>query len=209
MRDALILGAAYLLGSIPFSWLVARAAGGSDLRRVGSGNVGATNVLRTAGVARAAAALALDLGKGAAAVWLARRAALREPLVALAGLCAIVGHVLPFWLSFRGKGVATAGGVFAVLAPRAFLVAALVFGVTVASTRYVSLGALFAVLALAISALVSEPPFIAGVAVATAALIWFRHKENLQRLRAGTESRLGRREGTEVREKTVSHGGTE
>jgi glycerol-3-phosphate acyltransferase PlsY len=192
MRETLVLAAAYFLGSVPFAWLVARAGSGTDLRHVGSGNVGATNVLRSAGVARAVVALALDAGKGALAVWAARRAALKEPLVALAGFLAVIGHVLPLWFSFRGKGVATASGVFAVLAPQSFLGAAAVFFLTVGVTRYVSLGALLAALALALVAIVREPAVVAGAAVATAAVIWLRHRVNIERLRAGTEWRLGR-----------------
>jgi acyl phosphate:glycerol-3-phosphate acyltransferase len=196
MRETLILASAYFLGAIPFAWLAARVGGGKDIRHAGSGNVGATNVLRSAGVQRAVVALALDAGKGAAAVWLARRAALDDPSsgdpwVALAGFMAVVGHVLPIWFSFRGKGVATASGVFAVLAPRSWLVAAVVFVVIVWTTRYVSLGALLGALTLAVVALASEPRAVAAVAVASAALVGIRHKSNITRLRAGTEWRLG------------------
>jgi glycerol-3-phosphate acyltransferase PlsY len=190
MTEALVLVSAYLLGSIPFAWLAARAGGGADLRRVGSHNVGATNVLRSAGVGRAAIALALDAGKGAAAVWLARRTALRDPLVALAALLAVIGHVAPPWFSFRGKGVATASGAFALLAPRSFLVSLIVFLVIVWRTRYVSLGALIGALALFIAAVAMERTVVAVVAGAAAAVIWIRHQGNIRRLKAGTEWRL-------------------
>jgi len=193
MRDALVLAGSYVLGSIPCSWLVARAFGTSDLRRTGSGNVGSTNVLRTAGVVPGVVALALDVAKGMAAIWLARRAGAGEIVVALAGLLAVVGHVLPVWLRFRGgKGVATAAGVFALLAPGACLVATVVFILTVAVTRYVSLGSMCAAVTLALAVVVRpRPAAVAAAAWLTAGLILWRHAENITRLKAGREWRLG------------------
>src|SRR3972149_4606460 len=149
MASAIVL-AAYLLGSIPFSFLVARAFGVRDVRRVGSGNVGATNVMLSAGKLAGALALLLDVGKGAAATFAARRLAPAARVVAaLAALAAIAGHMFPVWLRFRGgKGVATGFGAFLPLAPRAAALAAVVFALTVGASRYVSVGSLAAALAL-------------------------------------------------------------
>ena len=130
-------------------WLVGRLATGIDVRRAGSGNVGAANVLRTSGVAMAVCVLLLDMAKGAASVLWVARLTPGESGPALAGLAAVVGHVYPVWLRFRGgKGVATAAGVFSVLTPLAIGPAAVVFVLTVWSTRYISLGSILATLAL-------------------------------------------------------------
>jgi len=190
----LSLATAYLIGSIPFSFFVARAFGVADVRRVGSGNVGATNVLRSAGSTAGAAALALDLAKGALAVALAQRLAPAQPLVPpLAAFLVVLGHVYPVWLGFRGgKGVATGLGAFAVLEPVAALVALPVFLLVVAATQLASLGSVVGALSLA--ALVvffrgMDPVAIA--AAATTALIVWRHRANLKRILDGTERRLG------------------
>ena len=193
MASAIVL-AAYLLGSIPFSFLVARAFGVRDVRRVGSGNVGATNVMRSAGKIAGALALLLDLGKGAAATLSALRLAPGDPVIAaLAALAAIAGHMFPIWLRFRGgKGVATGFGAFLPLAPRAAALAAIVFALTVAASRYVSVGSIAAALALiALAFAFGAPAPVVAAAAVTAALIVFRHRSNLQRLRQGTERRLG------------------
>jgi glycerol-3-phosphate acyltransferase PlsY len=194
MRDALVLGGAYLLGSIPSAWLVSYASGVGDIRRVGSGNVGATNVLRTSGVVPAIVTLILDIGKGAAAVWAARRAGMPDDAAAAAGLLAIAGHVFPVWLRFRGgKGVATAAGVFALLAPLACVAGAAVFVMTIAATRYVSLASVLGTIAMVVAAIaVGYPRATVFVAVAAAALIVARHADNVGRLRTGAEPRLGR-----------------
>ncbi len=193
LRVALVLAAAYGLGSIPFAWIVARIAGTSDLRRVGSGNVGATNVLRTSGVAAGIVALALDVAKGVGAVALARWAAVGDEAAAAAGLLAVVGHVFPVWLGGRGgKGVATAAGVFVVLAPVALGVAVAVFAGVVLVTRYSSLGSLLATLTLVAAVAFGEHARATlVVAIAIATLIVLRHSGNLARLRAGTELRFG------------------
>src|SRR3954470_15212161 len=137
----------YAIGSVPFAFLVARRAG-IDVRVSGSGNVGAANVLRTSGTALGVAAMALDMSKGAASVLAAQTAAGSIGVMAAAGAAAVVGHVYPVWLRFRGgKGVAVAAGVFGVLAPLATLAAALVFVATVWSTRLVSLGSIAATVA--------------------------------------------------------------
>lgn len=190
---ALSLG--YLVGSVPFAWLVNRLVTGLDLRRAGSGNVGAANVLRTGGVAAAVCVLLLDMAKGAASVLWAARLTAGELGPALAGLAVVVGHVYPVWLRFRGgKGVATAAGVFSVLTPFALAPAALLFVLTVWTTRYVSLGSIVATLALGpIAWATGASPSATATAAAVAALIVFRHRSNIGRLRDGSEWRIGQR----------------
>jgi glycerol-3-phosphate acyltransferase PlsY len=190
-----VIAVAYLIGSIPFSFLVARAFGVHDVRRVGSGNVGATNVLRSAGKAAGALALLLDLGKGAAASALAGRLAPGDAVLPpAAALAAVIGHMFPVWLRFEGgKGVATGLGAFAPLVPRAALAALVAFAVVAAGTRYVSLGSLAGALALAALALALRGPDpVALAAAATAALVVFRHRSNLRRILGGTERRVER-----------------
>jgi glycerol-3-phosphate acyltransferase PlsY len=184
----------YLAGSVPFAFLLARRAG-IDVRRAGSGNVGAANVLRTTGTWRAIAVMALDVGKGALAVAIASLANSGATLTALAAAAAVVGHVYPVWLRFRGgKGVAVAAGVFAVLTPLATAVASLLFLLIVWTTRYVSLGSIAATLALPPTAwLTGEPVAVVVVAAGTGVLILFRHRGNIRRLVAGTERRMGMR----------------
>jgi acyl phosphate:glycerol-3-phosphate acyltransferase len=189
-----VIAVAYLIGSIPFSFLVARAFGVEDVRRVGSGNVGATNVLRSAGKAAGALALLLDLGKGAAATALAGRLAPGDAVLpAAAAVAAVVGHMYPVWLRFEGgKGVATGLGAFAPLAPMGALFALLAFALTAAATRYVSLGSVAGGVAMAAFAFTSRGPDPVAVAAAlTAVLVVFRHRSNLRRILGGTESRVG------------------
>jgi glycerol-3-phosphate acyltransferase PlsY len=187
--------AAYCIGSVPFAWLLARRWGAPDLRRVGSGNLGAANVLRASGVTAGVLVAALDVTKGAASVILAARLGESSASLAAAGLAAIVGHIYPVWLRFRGgKGVATACGVFWVLTPVAAPPALAIFITTVWLTKYVSLGSVVASLALpAIAYATGSPPPIVVVACAACALIIFRHRSNVVRLRTGTEWRLGSR----------------
>ena len=183
---------AYLIGSIPFALLIARRRG-VDLRQVGSGNLGAANVMRASGVTAGVWVAVLDAGKGAIGVGLASRFSDNTWGPAMAGVAAIVGHIYPVWLRFRGgKGVATACGVFSVLTPVAVPPALGVFIVTVWSTRYISAGSVLAALALPsfVYAAGSPAPALAA-AFASAALIIFRHRSNLARLRTGTERRLG------------------
>ena len=194
MLAALQVVAAYLIGSIPFSFLVARAFGVHDVRLVGCGNVGATNVLRTAGKAAGALALALDLAKGAAATELAGRLAPGEPaLPAAAAVAAVVGHMFPVWLRFQGgKGVATGLGAFAPLAPAAAVGAIAAFAVVALATRFVSLGSVAGAVVLAGVALgLRGPDPVAAAAVLSAALVVFRHRSNLRRILGGTERRVG------------------
>lgn len=184
----------YLAGSVPFAFLLARRAG-VDVRLAGSGNVGAANVLRTAGAWRAAVVMALDVAKGAGAVLLALAATGGAPIAALTGAAAVVGHIYPVWLRFHGgKGVAVAAGVFSVLAPAATAIVAFLFLVTVWMTRYVSLGSIAATLALPpVAWLAGAPRAVVSAAAATGALILFRHRANLRRLCSGTERRVGAR----------------
>lgn len=196
MQTALALVAAYILGSIPFSFVVARAFGVEDVRRVGSGNVGATNVLRSAGKAAGGLALLLDATKGAAATALAAWLVPDPPVVtALAALAAVLGHMHPPWLGFRGgKGVATGLGAFAVVLPTATLGAAVLFLLTAAATRYVSLGSIVGAAGLAALAFVfGGSASVAWVATLTAALVVLRHRSNIERLWRGSERRAGER----------------
>jgi acyl phosphate:glycerol-3-phosphate acyltransferase len=183
---------AYALGSIPFALVVSRFAG-TDLRQIGSGNLGAANVMRASGVKSGVLVALLDVAKGAASVMIAGRMADGATAPALAGFAAIVGHIYPIWLRFRGgKGVATACGVFAVLTPAAVPPALLLFVATVWWTKYVSAGSVLATVALPpIAYVLGSPAPIVGLAIAAAMLILFRHRSNLARLRAGTERRIG------------------
>ena len=192
---ALILLLAYLIGSVPFALLLARRWHVADLRLVGSGNLGAANVMRASGVTAGILVALLDMTKGAASVWLAERFTTSTVVPAAAGVAAIVGHVYPVWLRFRGgKGVATACGVFSILAPAAVPPALAVFVVTVWATKYVSAGSVLATLSLPPIAYATGSPAAAVLAAcAAAALILFRHRANLARLRAGTERRIGAR----------------
>ena len=184
------------MGSIPFSWILGRLFGGVDIRAVGSGNVGATNVARSLGWGAGGAALLLDTAKGAAAVLLAPAVAGSEAPGAalLAGAMAVIGHMFSPFLRFRGgKGVATGTGVFAVLAPWALLAAIGVFGAIVATTRMVSAGSIGAAVTLPLFALgFGAGGRVAIVAALIGALVIARHRANIARIAAGTERRLGR-----------------
>lgn len=184
----------YMLGSVPFAFLVARRAG-IDVRVAGSGNVGAANVLRTTGTSRGVAVMALDITKGAATVWAAYAAAGTLDAMAAAGAAAIVGHIYPVWLRFHGgKGVAVAAGVFTVLAPLAAAAAAAVFLAIVSATRLVSLGSVAATLTLpSVALLTGAPPQVVAAAIGAGALILFRHRSNVRRLLRGAERRMGER----------------
>jgi acyl phosphate:glycerol-3-phosphate acyltransferase len=190
-----VIISAYLIGSIPFALLMARRWSAADLRLVGSGNLGAANVMRTSGVTAGLLVAVLDMAKGAASVWLAERFATNAAAPAAAGVAAIVGHVYPVWLRFRGgKGVATACGVFSVLTPMAVAPSLAIFLGTVWLTKYISLGSVLASLALPPLAYATGSPGAAVAAAGAAAtLIIFRHRSNVARLRAGTERRIGAR----------------
>jgi glycerol-3-phosphate acyltransferase PlsY len=188
MTTTLIL-AGYLLGSIPFALLL----GGADLRRLGSGNIGAANVLRVRRTSVALTVLTLDVAKGCAAVLVATGVNAGATTAAAVGGGAILGHVYPIWLRFRGgKGVATTFGVFTLLSPFAAAGAAGVFGVAVYMTRYVSVGSMLAVISFPALVFVTNGDAAAMVtAVGAAVLVVFRHRSNLVRLHAGSEHRLG------------------
>jgi glycerol-3-phosphate acyltransferase PlsY len=190
---ALVIVLGYAIGSVPFALLLARRWGSPDLRMIGSGNLGAANVFRASGMTAGILVAVLDITKGALSVTIARYMSDQAAAPAAAGLAAIVGHIYPMWLRFRGgKGVATACGVFSVLAPSAMLPALAVFTLTVWVTKYVSLGSVLATLALPPTAYVTGsrgPDVVAAVAAAT--LIVFRHRSNLTRLQLGQERRLG------------------
>lgn len=186
---ALMLG--YALGSVPFGLLLAKAAGKGDIRQVGSGNIGATNVLRTGSKWLAAAVLVLDAGKGFLAVWLAWR--WWPDAAPLAALGAVVGHCFPVWLRFKGgKGVATALGVCLGLGWPIGLAYAIVWLGMLAMTRISSLGGMSAAVAAPVAAAVlgrtELVPVLAGIALI---VVWL-HRANLARLRAGTEPKIGR-----------------
>jgi glycerol-3-phosphate acyltransferase PlsY len=199
MTDLLAVVAAYLMGSIPFAQLLSKRRG-VDLRRVGSGNVGATNVLRTLGVRPAVVAMMLDAVKGTLAVLIAQRLTNGAAAPVAAGLASMIGHVYPVWLRFRGgKGVATAAGAFAVLTPVAVVVAVAVFLLTVALTRFISVGSMAAALTLAGWAIASDAPTVVGIGAAIGAvLVLVGHRANVLRLVAGTERRIGQRGVTDA-----------
>jgi len=199
MADLIAVVAAYLVGSIPFAQLLSRRRG-VDLRRVGSGNVGASNVLRTLGVRPAVVAMMLDAVKGTVAVLVAQRLTNGVAAPVMAGLASMIGHVYPVWLRFRGgKGVATAAGAFAVLTPVAVAAAMGVFLLTVAFTRFISVGSMAAALTLAGWAIASDAPAVVGIGAAIgAALVLVGHRANVVRLVAGTERRVGQRGVSEL-----------
>jgi acyl phosphate:glycerol-3-phosphate acyltransferase len=185
---------AYLLGSVPFAFLLSRRRG-IDLRRVGSGNIGASNVLRTSGVRIAVFAMVLDAVKGVVAVIMAERLAMGAGAIMAAGLASVVGHIYPVWLRFKGgKGVATAAGVFAILTPAALAIAGGACLLSVWLTRYISVGSVVGALTLATAAALSDSPFAIEVGSAIVALIILhRHRTNLARVFDGTERRVGQR----------------
>jgi acyl phosphate:glycerol-3-phosphate acyltransferase len=197
----LIAAGSYLLGSIPFGYLLVRIFRGEDVRQSGSGNIGATNVSRKS-PALGVLTLLLDALKGTAAVALSYKLADRVvPIpnyeqLALAAMFAVIGHMFPVWLKFHGgKGVATGLGSFVVIAPKAVLVAVVIFIAVVAISRYVSLGSIVAVAVFPFTAWIMGRSYVSPAALAMMSvaclLIIARHHENIRRLLAGTESRLG------------------
>lgn len=196
---------AYLLGSIPFGLILTRIFLGTDVRKIGSGNIGATNVLRTGSKKLGIATLILDAAKGYAAVFAAKLIAVHTGaglyadgavayrLLGLAAVAAMIGHIFPVWLRFKGgKGVATGVGVFLAVAPKAVLIVLGIFAIVFAASRYVSLASMIATAAFPIFAyLMTEQhatlmPFI----IAAAILIIAKHHQNIRRLLSGTENRL-------------------
>ncbi|HHX89477.1 MAG TPA: glycerol-3-phosphate 1-O-acyltransferase PlsY [Paracoccus sp.] len=187
----LVAALAYLLGSVPFGLVITRALGLGDLRAIGSGNIGATNVLRTGNKGAALATLLLDAGKGGIAVVLAR-AALGEDAAQMAALTSFLGHLFPVWLGFRGgKGVATLLGTLLALAWPVGLLACATWAVTAAIWRMSSLAALVASASVPVWLVLLGRPGAVALALLLAALVWQRHGANIARIRAGTEPRIG------------------
>lgn len=193
-----IPAAAYLLGSIPFGLLLGKLFGAADVRKAGSGNIGATNVARVAGPLAGILTLVLDAAKGALAILLAARLTNDAALwMMIAGLCVLVGHCFPIWLGFHGgKGVATAAGVFLVLCPPAFLGAVILFLLVVAYWRFVSLGSIAAAAAMPLLVYFfwaphHAPPYaVTFGSLAAALLIAYKHDANIQRLAQGDEPKF-------------------
>jgi len=203
LASLLIAAAAYLLGSIPTGYLLVRIFRKQDIRTVGSGNIGATNVLRSGGKGLGAATFLIDMLKGCAAVWLGALAAAHlmpytsvRNIEALAALFAVLGHMFPVWLHFRGgKGVATGFGVFLVAAPSAALAAIGVFFLVLLVTRYVSLASILGAASFPFFAWLlvkgDRPPFFIAVQFIVAFLIIAKHHQNIRRLLTGKEARFG------------------
>jgi glycerol-3-phosphate acyltransferase PlsY len=182
---------AYLLGSVPFGVVITRALGLGDLRQIGSGNIGATNVLRTGNKGAALATLLLDAAKGGVAVLIAR-AAVGEDAAQLAGLAAFLGHLFPIWLRFKGgKGVATFLGILLALAWPVGLAACATWAVTAAVTRISSLSALVSAASATLWLVVFDQGRMILLVVVLTLLVYIRHWANLQRIKAGTEPRIG------------------
>ncbi len=183
----------YLLGSIPFGIVLTRMFGLGDLRSIGSGNIGATNVLRTGSKPAAAGTLLLDGAKGAVAVLLARAIA-GEDAAQIAALCAFIGHCFPVWLGFKGgKGVATFIGLFLALAWPVGLILCATWLIGAAISRISSVGALTAAAASSVWCLFMARIDLIVLATVLTALIYWRHRENLARIKAGTEPKIGRK----------------
>lgn len=188
----------YVLGSIPFGYLLVRARSGRDVRAIGSGNIGATNVARTAGLSTGVATLILDLAKGLFAVWLAGQGSGGNIRIMMyAGLAAVLGHVFPVWLKFSGgKGVATALGVFLMISWAAVAAAVAIFAIVVLFWRYVSLGSISAAAALPLLVYLlyapghAPPTAVTAGTLLSSVLIIVKHRKNIERLLSGTEPRF-------------------
>jgi glycerol-3-phosphate acyltransferase PlsY len=194
MTPLLALLIAYVLGAIPFGYLLVRFTTGADVRATGSGNIGATNVLRTTGRAAAIATLLLDIAKGYAAVWIAGRLTAGEPLwMSLAALAVMAGHAFPVFLGFKGgKAVASFIGAFLCLTPLALVCVLVIFVGVVAWSRFISLASICAAATFPLAVWIVQhaqmPIFFA--AIIAGAFVIYRHRENIQRLHAGTERRF-------------------
>ena len=196
---AAVLG--YLLGSIPFGLVVTKLAGTQDIRTIGSGNIGATNVLRTGNKGLALATLLLDGAKGAVAVLVARWFFADPMLPVIAGAAAFVGHVFPVWLKFKGgKGVATALGTWLALAWPIGLLACLTWLIVAFVFRYSSLSALLAVALAPVYAIWLGTPALIWFGIGVAILCWIRHHENIARLLKGEEPKIGKKKPAEATE---------
>jgi glycerol-3-phosphate acyltransferase PlsY len=192
MMPLIALIVAYLVGGIPFGYLLVRWKTGEDVREKGSGNIGATNVLRTTGRSIAVATLLLDIAKGVFAVWLADRLSDGSPLwMSLAALAVIAGHAFPVFLKFQGgKAVASFIGAFVYLTPIPMIAALVVFVVVVAATRQISMGSIVAVGSLPLATWLIEhsPSIVILAALVAAVFVIYRHRANIERIRSGTES---------------------
>ncbi len=192
MTRILVVFLAYLIGSIPFGYLIVKGIVGADVRETGSGGTGATNVSRRAGKVAGVITLVLDALKGSAAVFIVKTMTGNDWLIAAAAIAVLVGHIFPVWLGFRGgKGVATGAGVFLILAPAALVCAAFVFIATVVLTRYVSLGSMVAAATIPLFVWTqNNPRHLLVAAILGALLIVFAHRGNIGRLVHGTESQF-------------------
>jgi acyl phosphate:glycerol-3-phosphate acyltransferase len=192
MMPLIALVVAYLVGGIPFGYLLVRWKTGEDVREKGSGNIGATNVLRTTGRSIAVATLLLDIAKGLCAVWLADKLSHGSPLwMSLAALAVMAGHSFPVFLKFQGgKAVASFIGAFLYLTPIPMIAALLVFVIVVVATQQISMGSIVAAGSLPLAVwLIEHPPFIVILAALVAAVfVIYRHHANIERIRSGTES---------------------
>jgi glycerol-3-phosphate acyltransferase PlsY len=191
MIPLLVIAIAYLMGGIPFGYVLVKMTTGADVRRAGSGNIGATNVLRTTGRAAGVATLLLDIGKGYLAVWLAGRLTAQSPLwMAAAALAVMAGHAYPVFLRFQGgKAVASFVGAFLCLTPVALAAALVVFVATVAWTRYISMGSIVAAATFPLAVWLIQRPFLPVILAAFLAggFVIYRHSSNICRLRDGQE----------------------
>ncbi len=191
MIPILVLLACYLIGGIPFGYLLVKLKSGEDVRSTGSGNIGATNVLRSHGRVMGVATLLLDVVKGWVAVWLADHFTHGDPLwLSLAALAVMAGHAYPVFLQFRGgKAVASFIGAFLYLAPLPLFAVLIVFVITVAVSKYISLGSIVAAGSFPVAVfLIEHPPWpVLGAALVAGAFIVIRHQANIERIRAGNE----------------------
>lgn len=191
MMPILVLIAAYLIGGVPFGYLLVKLKGGGDVRSMGSGNIGATNVLRTNGRVLGVLTLLLDIGKAALAVWLMDRATGGSPhWMSLAAVVVMLGHAYPAFLKFRGgKAVASFIGAFLYLTPTPLFAVLIVFVAVVAASRYISLGSISAAgtFPLAVFLIEHPPASVVMAAVFSGAFIVWRHRKNMERIRAGNE----------------------
>jgi glycerol-3-phosphate acyltransferase PlsY len=192
MTPILVLLTAYILGAIPFGYLLVKLRSGRDVRAMGSGNIGATNVMRTEGRAMGIVTLLLDIAKGTLAVWLADRYTNGSiEWMSAAAIAVMAGHAFPIFLRFKGgKAVASFVGAFAYLTPLPLLATAILFVVTVAITRYISLGSILGAICFPLAVfLISHPPAVVlAAAFVCAGFIVFRHRSNIERIRAGNEN---------------------
>jgi acyl phosphate:glycerol-3-phosphate acyltransferase len=188
-----VIGIAYLLGAIPFGYLLVRATTGADVRAKGSGNIGATNVLRTTGRAAGIATLVLDIAKGWLAVWIAGRLTSQDVVwMSVAALAVMAGHAYPVFMGFKGgKAVASFIGAFLCLTPGAIAAEVVIFVVIVAWTRHISMGSIVGAATFPLGVwLIYKMPVPTVAAVIAGIFIIYRHSSNIQRLRSGTENRL-------------------